>query len=98
MDSFMGIINEKAPRCTTSEKAQSEEATRNLQDVPTTPGASAQLPPLASDLEGLAVSLGILAGNVSSEQWEFLKMFRANLRATAERVAALETNLEAPRA
>ena len=64
----------------------------------TTPGSSAQLPSLAADLEGLAVSLGVLAGNVSSEQWEFLKIFRANLRAAAERVAALETNLEVPRA
>ncbi len=57
---------------------------------------STQLPPLAADLEGLAVSLGVLAGNVSSEQWEFLKIFRANLRAAAERVAALENNLEVP--
>ena len=89
-------VNEKALRCWNSERPQSEEATRNLRDVPTTPGASAQLPPLAADLEGLAVSLGVLAGNISSEQWEFLKIFRANLRAAAERVAALETNLEIP--
>lgn len=89
-------VNEKAPRCTTSERAKTEESTTNLQDISTTPRASAQLPPLAADLEGLAVSLGVLAGNVSSEQWEFLKIFRANLRAVAERVAALETNLEVP--
>jgi len=89
-------IDEKALRCGNSERAQSEEATRNLQAVPTTPDASAQLPPLAADLEGLAVSLGILAGKVSAEEWEFLKIFRANLRAAAERVAALETSLEAP--
>ncbi len=88
--------NEKALRCGNSERAEREESTTNLQGVSTTPGASAQLPPLAADLEGLAVSLGILAGNVSSEQWEFLKLFRANLRAAAERVAALETNLEVP--
>lgn len=92
----MDSINEKALRCTTSEKAQSEEATSNLQDVPTTPDASAQLPPLAADLEGLAVSLGVLAGKVSAEEWEFLKIFRANLRAAAERVAALENALEVP--
>ncbi len=55
---------------------------------------STQLPPLSADLEGLAVSLGILAGNVSPEQWEFLKIFRSNLRSIAERVAALECNLE----
>ena len=42
------------------------------------------------------MSLGVLAGNVSSEQWEFLKMFRTNLRAAAERVAALENSLEVP--
>mgnify|MGYP001348673754 FL=1 len=90
--------NEKAPRCANSERPESEEATRNLQDVPTTPGASAQLPPLAADLEGLAVSLGVLAGKVSAEEWEFLKIFRANLRAAAERVAALENALEVPHA
>ena len=59
------------------------------------PDSSAQLPPLTADLEGLAVSLGVLAGNVSPEQWEFLKIFRANLRAAAERVAELENNLGA---
>lgn len=92
------IIDQKALRCGNSGRAEGEESTTNLQDMSTTPGVSAQLPPLAADLEGLAVSLGILAGNVSSEQWEFLKIFRANLRAAAERVAALETNLEVPRA
>lgn len=90
-------IDEKALRCGNSERAKGEgETTANLRAVPTTPGASAQLPPLAADLEGLAVSLGVLAGNVSSEQWEFLKIFRANLRAAAERVAALENSLEVP--
>lgn len=99
MDNFMGMITEKALRCTTNERPESEEeATRNLQGVPTTPGASAQLPPLAADLEGLAVSLGILAGKVPAEEWEFLKIFRANLRAAAERVAALENSLEVPHA
>lgn len=92
------VIDEKALRCANSERPQSEEATRNLQDVPTTPGASVQLPPLAADLEGLAVSLGILAGKVPAEEWEFLKIFRANLRAAAERVAAMENGLEVPHA
>lgn len=92
----MSHINEKALRCANSEKAKIEESSNNLQDVLTTPGASAQLPPLAADLEGLAVSLGILAGKVPAEEWEFLKIFRANLRAAAERVAALESNLETP--
>lgn len=90
--------NENAPRCGNSGRAESEESTTNLRCISITLGASTQLPPLAADLEGLAVSLGVLAGNVSSEQWEFLKIFRANLRAAAERVAALETNLEVPRA
>ncbi len=90
--------NEKALRCRNSGRAEGEDSTTTLQDMSTTPGSSAQLPSLAADLEGLAVSLGVLAGNVSSEQWEFLKIFRANLRAAAERVAALETNLEVPRA
>lgn len=89
-------IDEKALRCGNSERAKGEEGSANLRAVPTTPGASAQLTPLAADLEGLAVSIGVLAGNVSSEQWEFLKMFRANLRAAAERVAALENSLEVP--
>ena len=64
--------NEKAPRCGNSERAQSEEATCSLPAEPTTPDASAQLPPLAADLEGLAVSIGILAGKVPAEEWEFL--------------------------
>ena len=89
-------IDEKALRCWNSERAEGEEGSANLRAVPTTPGACAQLTPLAADLEGLAVSLGVLAGNVSSEQWEFLKMFRTNLRAAAERVAALENSLEVP--
>lgn len=90
-------IDEKALRCWNSERAEREgETTGNLRAVPTTPGTYAQLTPLAADLEGLAVSLGVLAGNVSSEQWEFLKMFRTNLRAAAERVAALENSLEVP--
>ena len=88
---------EKAPHCTTSERANNEDNTRNLQEVPTTVEAPVQLPPLAADLEGLAVSLGILAGKVPAEEWEFLKIFRTNLCAVAERVAALENSLEAPR-
>ena len=90
-------INEKALHCANSEEPENEERTNNLHAVPTTQDASAQLPPLAADLEGLAVSLGILAGKVPAEEWEFLKIFRANLRAAAERVAALENNLEVPR-
>lgn len=90
------VIDKKALRCANSEKAQNEDATRNLQPVPTTPGASAQLPPIAADLEGLAVSLGVLAGKVPAEEWEFLKIFRANLRAAANRVAALENHAEVP--
>lgn len=89
-------IDEKALRCANSEKAKNEESSNNLHAVPTTPGASAQLPSLAADLEGLAVSLGVLAGKVPPEEWEFLKIFRANLRAAAERVAALENHAEAP--
>ena len=89
-------INKKALRCANSERAEREEASSNLHAVPTTLGNSAQLPPLAADLEGLAVSLGILAGKVPAEEWEFLKIFRANLRAAAERVAALENSLEVP--
>lgn len=85
----------RAPHRANGEEPKPEERSAILQKSSTTPGASAQLPPLAADLEGLAVSLGVLAGNVSPEQWEFLKIFRANLRAAAERVAALENNLGA---
>lgn len=87
-------IDEKALRCANSERAQGEEQTTDLRGVPTTPDVPAQLSPIAADLEGLAVSLGVLAGKVPSEEWEFLKIFRANLRAAVERVAALESNLE----
>lgn len=89
-------VNKKPLHCTTSERAN-KESYGNLHAMPTTQSAYAQLPPLAADLEGLAVSLGVLAGKVPAEEWEFLKIFRANLRAAAERVAALETNLEVPR-
>ena len=85
----------KAPHRANGEEPKPEENTAFLQKSPITPKCSAQLPPLAADLEGLAVSLGVLAGNVSPEQWEFLKIFRSNLRAAAERVAALENNLGA---
>ena len=88
-------IDEKAFRCANSERAEGE-VTANLHAVPTTPGNSAQLPPIAADLEGLAVFLGVLADSVSAEQWEFLRIFRANLRSAAERVAALENSLEVP--
>lgn len=86
----------KALHRANGEEPKHEESTTNLQKSPTTPETSAQLPPLAADLEGLAVSLGVLAGNVTSEQWKFLKIFRSNLRAAAERVAALENSLEIP--
>lgn len=89
-------LNEKAPRCANSGGPKREDSASNLQAVPTTPGAPAQLPPLSADLEGLAVSVGVLAGRVSAEDWEFLKMLRANLRAAAERVAALENCAEVP--
>lgn len=89
-------IDEKALRCWNSERAEGEEGSANLRAVSTTPGTSSQLTPLAADLEGLAVSLGVLADSVSAEQWEFLRLFRANLRSAAERVAALENSLEVP--
>lgn len=90
------MLNEKAPRRTNSGGPKREDSASNLQAVSITPKVCVQLPPLASDLEGLAVSVGVLAGRVSAEDWEFLKMLRANLRATAERVAALENGLEVP--
>lgn len=89
-------MNEKAPRRTTGERGQNEERTINLHPSLITPKDCAQLPPLAADLEGLAVSVGVLAGRVSAEDWEFLKMLRANLRAVSERVAVLENSLEVP--
>ena len=89
-------MNEKAPRCANSGGPEREESTSNLQAVSITPKVCAQLPPLAADLEGLAVSVGVLAGRVSAEDWEFLKMLRANLRAVSERVAVLENSLEVP--
>lgn len=90
------VINEKALHRANGEEPKHEEGTTNLQKSPTTPRKSVQLPPLAADLEGLAVSLGVLAGKVPAEEWEFLKIFRANLRAAAERVTALENSLEVP--
>lgn len=89
-------MNEKAPRRTTGERTQNEDAPSDLHALSITRSHSAQLPPLAADLEGLAVSVGVLAGRVSAEDWEFLKMLRANLRAVSERVAALENSLEVP--
>ena len=85
----------KAPHRANGEEPRTGDAAATNNDKATILKDSAQLPPLAADLEGLAVSLGVLAGNVSPEQWEFLKIFRANLRAAAERVAELENNLGA---
>ena len=87
----------KAPHRANGEEPEHEGTSYMVKnkDTSTISRRSTQLPPLAADLEGLAVSLGVLAGNVSPEQWEFLKIFRANLRAAAERVAALENNLGA---
>ena len=96
MDKISVTTNSKAPRCANSGRPQSEEGTSNLHPSLITPKACAQLPPLAADLEGLAVSVGVLAGRVSAEDWEFLKMLRANLRAVSERVAVLENSLEVP--
>lgn len=59
---------------------------------------SPQLPPLAAELEGLAVSLGELAGSVGPEQWAFIALVRENMRALAESVGALEKYMVAPNA
>ena len=91
-------LNEKALRCANSEEPKNEESTNNLHTVPITPGDSAQLPPLAADLEGLAVSIGVLAGKVNAEEWEFLKVLRSNIQSAAEQAAELENNLEIPSA
>ena len=89
---------EKAPHCTTSERANNEDKTGNLQEVPTTAEAPVQLPPLAADLERQAHAHVSLDGKVHAEEWEFLKLLSLNLRATAERVAALETTVAIPHA
>ena len=47
-------MNEKAPRRTTGERGQNEEANGNLHPSPTTPKDCAQLPPLAADNRPLA--------------------------------------------
>ena len=51
---------------------------------------------LSQDIESCAVSLGVLAGQVSEEHWAFLRMLQENLRAHAAQARHLEQELLPP--
>lgn len=51
---------------------------------------------LSQDLRSCAISLGVLAGQVTEEQWSFLRMLQDNLRAHADEASAMEENLTPP--
>lgn len=53
---------------------------------------------LAAELSSMAVSIGVLAGKVDAESWEFMNILRTNLKAAAEQAMILENNLEVPHA
>lgn len=51
---------------------------------------------LSQDLRSCAISLGVLAGQVTEEQWSFLRMLQDNLRAHADEASAMEEYLTPP--
>lgn len=51
---------------------------------------------LSQDIESCAVSIDVLAGQVSEEQQAFLRMLQENLRAHAEQARQMENNLLPP--
>mgnify|MGYP006998874041 CR=1 FL=1 len=92
-------INEKALHRTTGEEPEVEESSSTkTQPERTTSLQTMQHTPLAAELSGMAVSIGVLAGKVDAESWEFLNILRSNLKAAAEMASNLESNLEVPRA
>lgn len=92
-------LNEKALRCANSEEPKREGTpSKNTQREATTLLQATQVTPLAAELSGLAVSIGVLAGKVNAEEWEFLKVLRSNIQSAAEQAAELENNLEIPSA
>ncbi|WP_462399708.1 hypothetical protein [Desulfovibrio piger] len=51
---------------------------------------------LSQDIESCAVSLGVLAGQVSEEHWAFLRILQENLQAHAAQARQMENNLLPP--
>ena len=51
---------------------------------------------LSQDIETCAVSLGVLAGQVSEEHWAFLRILQENLQAHAAQARHLERGLLPP--
>ena len=49
-------------------------------------------------IRSVGLALGVLAGGVSEEQWNLLKLARAELWDAADTVGELEAMLAAPRA
>ena len=51
---------------------------------------------LSQDIESCAVSLGVMAGQVSEEHWAFLRILQENLREHAAQARHLEQELLPP--
>lgn len=77
------------------ERVTSTKNPFNMQ-APVQPTPAVQLSPLAADIHGLASSIGVLAGKVAVDEWEYLSILRRNLRAAADQVAERERWLEMP--
>ena len=48
---------------------------------------------VSDKMYNLATSLGVLAGKVNEEEWQFIKLVKENLVAQAEIVKGMESNL-----
>lgn len=51
---------------------------------------------VSADIASCASALGALAGQVSEDQWALVRIIRANLCASAERVEIMESSLLVP--
>lgn len=51
---------------------------------------------VSADITSCASALGALAGQVSEDQWALVRIIRANLCASAERVEIMESSLLVP--
>ncbi|MBM6835296.1 hypothetical protein [Desulfovibrio piger] len=51
---------------------------------------------LSQDIESCAVSIDVLAGQVTAEHWAYLQLLQRNLLAHAEQARQMENNLLPP--
>lgn len=52
---------------------------------------------IAEKIRSVSSALGVLAGQVTEEQWQFIKMAKSELADAADTAEEMESRLEAPR-